>query len=142
MNNSTEQLRAEIFCCASDRRTFEQLGFSADPEFRATNAALMIHVAANQPLVAALLGIATDGMVLLGYVVGSKHHPPAAIASDGMSLEFVPCDHGTFDPIVRVTRDGTVIGIEQARAFWRTAVSASDKLGLSFGKNTETGENV
>jgi hypothetical protein len=137
-----EALHIEVFCHVSDRGTLDQPGFAADSEFQSATAVGMIHAAGNRPLVATLIGVGMEGLVLFGFVTGAKHHPPGAIAGDGVNLSFVRCDHKTYDPIVRVTSEGNVVGEEDARTYWATAHSAMSTLGLKFADNEQERSNA
>jgi hypothetical protein len=132
----TQQLRVEIFCRISDRSVFEQLGFVLDPEFRAGDAIRMTS-AGSRPLVATLMAFGEEGTVFFAFVTGASSHPPAALAADGTTMSFVRCDHETFDPIVPVTSDGTVVGLEDATAYWTIVAKVMRALGLEFTQDQQ-----
>jgi hypothetical protein len=136
-----EALQVELFCRVSDRSKLEQLGFAADSDFHAGDAVRMTR-AGNRPLLAILMGLGEEGTTLFGYVTGARSHPPAAIAADGGLLSFVRCDHASHDPIVRVTRDGTMVGVADAISYWAVATAAMRTLGLTFTDDMQDGRHA
>jgi hypothetical protein len=137
----TEVLHIELFCRESDRGKMEQLGFAVDPDFRAAGAVRMTR-AGSRPLVATLMGIGTEGTVLLAFVTGATAHPPGALAADGTAMSFVPCDHESYEPIVRVAQGGGIVGVADAAAYWTIATTVMGALGLTFAGHKQHGRQA